>query len=191
MKKFANLAAGLVLTAALAVSVTACTPTKNNPAQAAAQSAHDHDHEPSTTPDGAAVETVDGAEEKKNMVVTEDPAVTVCVYSMKDDHSGLKQNMDTIDGEELDAQKLIDKMAELGVLEKDIKVNSFENKDGALTLDLSSLEKKDDRLLLLAISNTFVQNYDAKTLKLKVDGKEVGEMEFVKKWKEISADQLK
>ena len=189
MKKFVNLAAGLVLTAALAVSVTACTPTKNNPAQAAAQSAHDH--EPSTTPDGAAVETVDGAEEKKNMVVTEDPAVTVCVYSMKDDHSGLKQNMDTIDGEELDAQKLIDKMAELGVLEKDIKVNSFEDKDGVLTLDLSSLEKKDDRLLLLAISNTFVQNYDAKTLKLKVDGKEVGEMEFVKKWKEISADQLK
>ena len=38
-------------------------------------------------------------------------AGTVCVYSVKSDKSGLKQNMDGIDGDELDAQELLDKMA--------------------------------------------------------------------------------
>ena len=48
--------------------------------------------------------------EKESMVVTDaDPTVTVCVYSVKSDKSGLKQNMDGIDGDELDAQELLDK----------------------------------------------------------------------------------
>ena len=47
--------------------------------------------------------------------------------------------MDAVDGEELDAQLLIDKMAELGVIEEGVKVKSFDNKDGVLTLDLSAL----------------------------------------------------
>lgn len=59
--------------------------------------------------------------EKESMVVTDaDPTVTVCVYSVKSDKSGLKQNMDGIDGDELDAQELLDKMAEVGVIEEGI-----------------------------------------------------------------------
>lgn len=49
--------------------------------------------------------------------------------------------MDGIDGDELDAQELLDKMAEMGVIEEGITVDKFEQKDGALTLDLSSLKE--------------------------------------------------
>ena len=74
-----------------------------------------------TAPAGAAQqETVDGVAEKESMVVTDaDPTVTVCVYSVKSDKSGLKQNMDGIDGDELDAQELLDKMAEVASLKRD------------------------------------------------------------------------
>ena len=102
-----------------------------------------------TAPAGAAQqETVDGVAEKESMVVTDaDPTVTVCVYSVKSDKSGLKQNMDGIDGDELDAQELLDKMAEVGVIEEGITVDKFEQKDGALTLDLSSLKESSDKWL--------------------------------------------
>lgn len=32
-----------------------------------------------------------------------EPSVTVCIYSVNDNKTGLKQNMDAVDGEELDA----------------------------------------------------------------------------------------
>ena len=75
--------------------------------------------------------------------------------------------MDGIDGDELDAQELLDKMAEVGVIEEGITVDKFEQKDGALTLDLSSLKESSDKLVVMAIANTFIQNYEAKTLELR------------------------
>ena len=127
MKKFMVMAAGLMMAAVLG----ACAPTARNTGKTS---------EHGTAPAGAAQqETVDGVAEKESMVVTDaDPTVTVCVYSVKSDKSGLKQNMDGIDGDELDAQELLDKMAEVGVIEEGITVDKFEQKDGALTLDLSS-----------------------------------------------------
>lgn len=47
------------------------------------------------------------------MVVDAEPSVTVSAFTVNDNKTGLKQNMDAV-GEELDAQLLIDKMAELG-----------------------------------------------------------------------------
>lgn len=148
----------------LAFSLAACTPTTEKNAKR------------SQPPAGAENQaTVDGAAEKASNAepIT---TTTVCIYSVKEDKSGLKQNMDAIDGTELDAQLLIDKMAELGVIEEGIKVLSFEQKKDVLTLDLSSLAKKNDAQVQTAIANTFLQNYEADSaeLVLSVAGEQVG-----------------
>ena len=168
----------------MAVSITACTPTQK-PVESNTATEHDHPELPA----GAVMEsTVDGALEKENMVVEDaDPTVMVCVYSVNKNKNGLKQNMDAIDGETLDAQLLIDKMAELGVVEEGIEVTKFENKDGSLVLDLSQLNELSDELVLTAIANTFIQNYEAKELNLSVAGGKVGDgpMTFLKEYKKI------
>lgn len=162
MKRFMLLIAGVMLAATLA----ACTPTSEKNA------------ETRKAPEGAAQETVDGVADKMNNT-EEIPSVTVCIYSIKEDQSGLQQNMDAIEEvTELDAQMLIDKMAELGVIESGIKVNKFEQKNHVLTLDLSSLENAENKQLQTAIANTFLQNYEEDEtgeLALSVAGKTVSE----------------
>lgn len=180
MKRFILFLAG----ALMAVSITACTPTQK-PVESNTATEHDHPELPA----GAVMEsTVDGALEKENMVVEDaDPTVMVCVYSVNKNKNGLKQNMDAIDSETLDAQLLIDKMAELGVVEEGIEVTKFENKVGSLVLDLSKLNELSDELVLTAIANTFIQNYEAKELNLSVAGGKVGDgpMTFLKEYKKI------
>lgn len=175
MKRWMMAFTGLMMAAMLG----ACTPTSRD-------SGETHAHrEP---PAGAIQEsTVDGALEKQQMVVDADPTVTVCVYSVKDDKTGLKQNMDAVDGEELDAQALIDKMIELGVLEEGITVQKFEEQDGALTLDLSSLKESGNELIVTAIANTFIQNYEAESLSLSVNGEKIGDgpYTFLKTYKNM------
>lgn len=119
--------------------------------------------------------TVDGLAEKQN--VEAEPTVTVCVYSVLEDKSGLKQNMDGIEATELTAQLLMDKMIELGVVESGIQVLKFEQKDQTLTMDLSGLEKAEDKQIQTAIANTFLLNFDAEKgiLNLSVNGTMVSE----------------
>lgn len=174
--------------ALMAVSITACTPTERPVETTAAQAqAHDHDH--LQAPDGSVMEsTVDGALEKQNMVVEDDdPAIMVCVYSINKDKTGLKQNMDAIDGEEMDPQLLMDKLAELEVVSEDVVVDGFENKNGVLTLELSDFPEKSDEMVLTAIANTFIQNYEAEELNLSVEGSKIGDgpMTFLKEYKKI------
>ena len=86
MKRFMVVLTGVIMAAALA----ACTPTK--------QSSEKRNNPPA----GATQESsVDGALEKQEMVVDAEPSVTVCIYSVNDNKTGLKQNMDAVDGEEL------------------------------------------------------------------------------------------
>lgn len=138
----------LITSIAMAASLAACSPTKT-------------EGEKRTAPPAGAEqqETVDGLSEKvpdSNAA----PSVTVCVYSIKEDQTGLKQNMDAVDGEELDAQMLIDKMAEIGVIEEGIQVLSFEKTETGINLNLSAFEKSGDSLVLTALANTFLQNYE-------------------------------
>ena len=173
MKRFMVVLTGVIIAAAL----VAYTPTK--------QSSEKRQNPPA----GATQEsTVDGALEKQEMVVDADPTVTVCVYSLNDDKTGLKQNIDAIDGEELDAQLLVDKMAELGVIEEGIKVKSFDNKDGVITLDLSALAGAKDDKTVTAVVNTFIQNYEAEELALSVNGEKIGSgnYKFVKEYKKMN-----
>lgn len=170
MKKIMLILVSVMMAAALA----ACTPTT------------DKNQTKGQPPAGAGQqETVDGLAEKQN--VQAPPSVTVCVYSVLEDKSGLKQNMDGIETSELTAQLLVDKMIELGVVETGIKVLKFEQKDQVLTLDLSGLEKADDKQLQTAIANTFLMNFDALdgTLNLSVNGKMVSDkaMTYNKEYK--------
>ena len=172
MKRFMVVLTGVIMAAALA----ACTPTK--------QSSEKRNNPPA----GATQESsVDGALEKQEMVVDAEPSVTVCIYSVNDNKTGLKQNMDAVDGEELDAQLLIDKMAELGVIEEGVKVKSFDNKDGVLTLDLSALSGSKDELVITSIVNTFIQNYEAEEMSLSVNGEKLGSgnYKFGKEYKKM------
>lgn len=155
----------LITSVMMAVALAACTPTseKNKTERPA--------------PTGGIQETVDGAAEKAKQVA-EDPTLTVCIYSIKEDKSGLKQNIDAIDGENMDAQLLMDKMAEIGVVEAGIKVDKFTQSGDKLELELSSLEKASDKQIQIAIANTFLQNFDSDDngeLTLSVGGSKVTE----------------
>lgn len=176
MKKWMVIFTGVMMAAMLA----ACSPTTKK---------DEHERQSRNNPPAGAMQesTIDGALEKQQMVVDEDPTVTVCVYSLNDDKSGLKQNMDAVDGEELDAQALVDKMAELGVLEAGVKVQNFEEKDGTLTLDLSALKDSSDKLIITAVANTFLQNYEAEQINLSVAGVPVGggTLKFEKQYKKM------
>ena len=187
--KIRTLAGALLLTAALTGNFTACTPTKNNPAQSAAESAASAG-KGETTPDGETYTTVDGAAEKMSMTGNTDDVTetAVAIYTIKSDGTGLEQTMDAVDGDSVDAQKLIDKMAELGVIESGIKVNSFKNDNGSLTCDLSSLDKADDELVQTALTNTLLNNLEGKTLTLTVKGKKViDNAGYVKDYRHIGA----
>lgn len=169
MKKYLMLIAGVML----AVSLTACAPTT--------QKALETEHPTDTAPAAAAQQpTIDGKADKLSQSGNSDeaPSIPVCIYTQKTDQSGLKQNMDAIEGKELDAQLLMDKMAELGAVEQGIKVQKFDLKDGVITMDLSELKDSDNKFLVTAVANTFIQNYDAQSMKLTVNGKTVGEKEL-------------
>lgn len=167
MKRIASFGAALLVSCAMAFSMTACTPTANNPLQQEAQSQAEAERQ--TNPDGEVYETVDGAEEKLNMVITDEPSIMVSVYTINEQGTGLKQNMDIY-----------------GTVEEGVSIDSFENKNGKLTVKLTDLEKKDDTMVLAAICNTFLQNFEADTMDLYVKGEEVvADMEFIKNFKEM------
>ena len=170
MKRFMVVLTGVIMAAALA----ACTPTK--------QSSEKRNNPPA----GATQESsVDGALEKQEMVVDAEPSVTVCIYSVNDNKTGLKQNMDAVDGEELDAQLFVNK--KYLCIEEGVKVKSFDNKDGVLTLDLSALSGSKDELVITSIVNTFIQNYEAEEMSLSVNGEKLGSgnYKFVKEYKKM------
>lgn len=168
MKKYLMMMAGVLL----AVSLTACTPT--------AQKLQETEH---PTPPAAVEQqpTINGKADKLSQSGNSDeaPSIPVCIYTEKADKSGLEQNMDAIDGKTLDAQLLMDKMAELGAVEQGIKVKSFDFKDGVITMDLSELKDSDNKLVVAAVANTFIQNYEAQSMKLTVNGKAVGGKDLV------------
>ena len=103
------------------------------------------------------------------------PVAVISVY-----HGGggsLVQDMDSLDTEGLDAQLLVDKLIEYGVLTDGTKVLSFdvEGKDenAVGTLDLSQAESAEgwsDKMFLTEIGNTFTENFELSKLKLKVNG---------------------
>lgn len=180
MKKMMLILAGTVI----AVSLAACSPTDVS-TQTAAE-------------DGEEGMTVEASIEETEREVVEKlpdadaaPMAQVSVFTIKEDKTGLSQNMDAVDsedGETVDAQLLIDKMIEYGVLEEGTEVLNFSQDGTAVTVDLSAMPNQDDVLEQTAVANTLIQNYEADTLNLTVNGEAVGDgsFEFNKSYKNMS-----
>ena len=87
---------------------------------------------------------------------------------------------DSLTSEDMDAQEMVDKLVEYGVLTEGTQVLSFaidgEGENAAGTLDLSqavSEEGASDEMFLAELGNTFIENYQLATLKLLVNGGEL------------------
>ena len=156
---------GIMLTV-MAVSLAACTPTTEKKKNTT--TAETMESIPMTT--GGASDKVPDPNVK--------PVAVVSIYHGSDDSDGLIQDMDALDSEEMDAQQLVDKLVEYNVLTKGTKVLEFtvqgEGENATAVLDLSQAESGEecsDRMFLAEIGNTFIDNYELKSLKLKVNGK--------------------
>lgn len=180
MKKMMLILAGT----AMAVSLAACSPT-----DVSTQTAAGNGEEGMTVE--ASIEETEREVVEKLPDADAAPMAQVSVFTIKEDKTGLSQNMDAVDsedGETVDAQLLIDKMIEYGVLEEGTEVLSFSKDGTAVTVDLSAMPDQDDVLEQTAVANTLLQNYEADTLNLTVNGEAVGDgsFEFNKSYKNMS-----
>ncbi|MDK2967789.1 GerMN domain-containing protein [Lacrimispora sp.] len=167
-----------LMSAMLMVFLAACTPTQPKME--------------TTPPDPQVMASTGGASDKVPDPNAE-PMEIISVYSMNDDKTGLNQAMDAVD--KLTAESLVSKLIEYGVLEEGTTVLKYESADGVGTLDLSAVPKSDDKLIITAIGNTFVENFELSKLKLLVNGKnysndsiKLGDndyLEYEKDYKEI------
>lgn len=156
------------MTVLMAVSLAACTPTteKQKKETTAATAAKSQENMVPPSTGGASDKVPD-----PNVM----PVAVISVY-----HGGggsLVQDMDSLDTEGLDAQLLVDKLIEYGVLTDGTEVLSFdiEGKDenAVGTLDLSQAESAEgcsDKMFLTELGNTFTENFELSKLKLKVNG---------------------
>ena len=150
-----------VMLAAMAFALAACTPTTEKQKENTTAAA-DMETIPMTT--GGASDKVPDPNVK--------PVAVISIYHGSDDSDGIVQDMDALDTEGLDAQLLVDKLVEYGVLTKGTKVLSFEiegeGETATATLDLSQLKSEEgcsDRMLLAEVGN-----FELKTIKVKVNG---------------------
>lgn len=141
------------------MSLAACTPTQPKM---------------ETTAPDPQVETSTGGASDKVPDPNVEPMEIISIYSQNEDGSGLNQAMDAVD--KLTAEALVEKLVEYGVLEKGTKVLKFDSKDGTGTLDLSKAPvkgTKGDLIMLTAVGNTFIENFELDKLKVLVNGKDI------------------
>lgn len=156
-----------MLLAAVAVSLAACTPTTETKQGAEAQESMEMEQIPMST----------GGASDKVPDPNVDPVAIVSIYHGSDVEDGIKQSMDSLSTTEMDAQELVDKLVEYGVLTKGTQVLAFTVEGGdenaTAVLDLNKAESDEgssDKKLLAEIGNTFIENYQLVSLKLKVNG---------------------
>ncbi|MCC8025697.1 MAG: hypothetical protein LIP16_10410 [Clostridium sp.] len=168
-----------VMVVMTAVSLAACTPTtEKQQNQTTAAEGPQESMVPQST--GGASDKVPDP----NVM----PVAVISIYHGTD--NGLIQDMDSLDTEGLDAQLLVDKLIEYGVLTEGTEVLSFdvEGREGESaqgpgagdqtqeivgTLDLNQAESAQgysDEMFLTELGNTFTENFELSKLKLKVNG---------------------
>ena len=157
----------IILSAVLAAALGACSPTTEQP-QTAAQTGEMEMPEVPMTTGGASDKVPDPNVE---------PVAIIAVYHGSDVDDSIVQSMDSLTTEDMDAQEMVDKLVEYGVLTEGTQVLSFaidgEGENAAGTLDLSqavSEEGASDEMFLAELGNTFIENYQLATLKLLVNG---------------------
>lgn len=108
------------------------------------------------------------------------PVLTVVsIYTKDDSTGGIDKDMDSIDGSELDANLLLQKLIEFGVIPSDTTMLSFVIEEKKATLDLSALDMTDKRTLV-AVANTYLENYELDSLTVKINGKATSETTDIK-----------
>lgn len=177
MKKYVAILAGGLL----ALSLAACSPTANKPAESSGTV--------QTNPAGEIIpESTKDYKETTAPISTEKlpdkdavPVDIISIYVPNDDATGLVKDLDSVD--ELTAQSLVDKMVELGILEEGTQVLKFEEKDGVGTLDLDRIPSSGtagETMMLTAIGNMFTENFELDKIRLLVNGENYssGHIEF-------------
>ena len=168
----------------MSVSLAACSPTdvsSQTNAQAEGQTVE------------ASIEQTEREGVEKLPDADAEPMAQVSIFTIRKDGTGLDQKMDAIESDEeetVDAQLLADKMAEYGILEEGTKVLNFSQAGDVLTVDLSGMPDQEDVLEQTAVANTFIQNFEAQTLNLTVNGESVGSgsFEFNRSYKNMSGE---
>ncbi len=146
-----------IMSTMLMMFLAACTPTQPKME--------------TTAPDPQLMSSTGGASDKVPDPNAE-PMEIISIYSQNEDGTGLNQAMDAVS--ELSAEAMVDKLIEYGVLDEGTTVLKFEKKDGTAVLDLSKLSAKGsnrEALMVTAIGNTFIENFELDKLKLLVNGK--------------------
>ena len=158
-----------VMAVLMAASLAACTPTTEKQKQETTAAAGEVSQEPVVT------QETGGASDK----VPDPNVMPVAVDSIyhKGDGDSMTQDMDSLESEGLDAQLLVDKLVEYGVLTEGTQVLSFdisgEGETAEGVLDLNQAESGEgcsDEMFLTEIGNTFIENFELAQLKLKVNG---------------------
>ena len=151
----------------MAVSLAACTPTAEKQKEQTTEAAKENLETVPHSTGGASDKVPD-----PNVM----PVAVVSIYHGGDTGS-LVQDMDSLDTEGLDAQRLADKLIEYGVLTQGTKVLSFDiqgkEENAVGTLDLNQAKSEEgvsDEMFLTEIGNTFTENFELAKLKLKVKG---------------------
>lgn len=168
---------------ALMLSLAACTPTTKKQNTTANSMENNMENVETQAPGGAFDKVPDP---------TAESVAVVSIYAGNEDATGLKKSMSEV--KELDAQALVDKLIEEGVLEEGTTVLSFEMVGGSEaeeggpgaekaesseasektgTLDLSKVPSSGtagESLMLGALGNTFIENFELDKLKLLVNG---------------------
>lgn len=158
-----------LLTAMMAVSLAACTPTteKQKETKSAAEAQTQME-----------AQTTGGASDKvpdPNVA----PVAIISIYH-KGDGDSLVQDMDSLDSDELDPQALVNKMMEYGIFTEGTEVLDFnitgEDDNKTAILNLNQAENNEgvsDNAFLVEIGNTFVENFELSKLTLQVNGKDL------------------
>lgn len=174
MKKIAMFLLGV----AAVMSLSACTPTTKK-----------QQSTPETTQEEVTEKLPDS-----NAI----PMEVMSVYFVNDEATGLDKTMDAVEGEELTAQAVVDKLIEYEILDEGTTVISFDIKESQGILDLSQVPSSGttgETLMLTALGNTFIENYELESLKLLVNGENYSSghiahgdedlLTYVKEYKEI------
>ncbi len=143
----------LLLSAAAALSLAACTPTPQKQAETA------------TMPPTTEAFKADTMEIRNSGNEDLPELATVSIYRVNKNRTGLIQEMDGLETEELDAQGIIDLMISgYGILEEDVELLGFEVNEGKGVLNLSLVTSEEDemeiRLVVESLVNTFTENYE-------------------------------
>lgn len=170
----------LALVLALAVAFVGCSKTdsgnksedKNNTAQTQQENSDKHEDKKDDKNDK------DNKDDKDKLENEEEAEESIIVYNYDLDNEKLIENR--IDGKKETPEQVFESLQNLEVIPKDAKMNSFDitEADGVETgvLDVSkafvnsNLGSSAESLMLDAVAQTFIENFDIEQLQITVDG---------------------